>query len=261
MGYNAWSVNLLGLFSLLTKEIRRFFRIWPQTLLPPVVNMGLYFIVFGQWLGTGLNKIQGYPYIAYLIPGLVFMSMVTNAYANVVSSFFLARFQRQIEELLVASLEDVFILVGYVLAGALRGLIVAALVLLFSKLFFDWQMAHPFVFASMSLMAVLIFALAGFINGLFAKKFDDINVVPVFILGPLNYLGGVFYDISALPEKWRSLCVFNPIYHLVKGLRWAFLGDAFACDYPLILLGMLVVLIALFCWAYALMCQGKGLRY
>ncbi|MFM8454566.1 MAG: ABC transporter permease [Gammaproteobacteria bacterium] len=261
MAYNIWKVNKIALWGLFTKETRRFFRIWPQTLLPPVVNMGLYFIIFGQWLGSNLGLIQGQPYVAYLIPGLIFLSMITNAYANVVSSFFLAKFQRQIEELLVASLEDASILLGYVFGGALRGMIVAGLVLVFSRLFFAWQIQHVFSFIAIVLISVLIFALAGFINGMYAKKFDDINIVPTFILGPLTYLGGVFYDVNTLPEQWRLICHLNPIYHMVNALRWAFLGQGFDCNIQWVIISMLAGLTLLFLWAYKLLRKGLGLRF
>lgn len=239
-------VNRVAFKTIVRKEVVRFTRIWPQTLLPPVVTQSLYFIIFGKFIGAQIGNIHNVSYMDFIVPGLVMMSVINNSYANVVSSFFSSKFQRNVEELLVSPVSDWVILSGYVLGGVLRGIIVAVLVFGVSVFF-----SHPkvenfgWIFLFVVLTAV-VFSLGGFLNALFAKKFDDVSIFPTFILTPLTYLGGVFYSITSLPELWQNVSKANPILYMVNGFRYGFLGFS---DVPLgisfgILVGFIVILSA-----------------
>lgn len=239
-------VNWVAFKTIVRKEVVRFTRIWPQTLLPPVVTQSLYFIIFGKFIGSQIGNIHNVSYMDFIVPGLVMMSVINNSYANVVSSFFSSKFQRNVEELLVSPVSDWVILTGYVLGGVLRGIIVAVLVFGVS-VFFSYPKVENFgwIFLFVVLTAV-VFSLGGFLNALFAKKFDDVSIFPTFILTPLTYLGGVFYSITSLPELWQNVSKANPILYMVNGFRYGFLGFS---DVPLgisfgILLGFIVILSA-----------------
>ncbi|MBA2655202.1 MAG: ABC transporter permease [Gammaproteobacteria bacterium] len=251
--------NWVAFQTLITKEVTRFLRVWTQTILPSAITMALYFIIFGHLMGSRIGTLNGIPYIQYIAPGLIMMSVITNAYSNVTSSFFLAKFQRSIEELLVSPTPNYLILGGFVMGAVLRGLIVGIVVTLISALFTDLTVHHFLIMALVVFLAALLFSLAGFINGIFAKKFDDIAIIPTFILTPLTYLGGVFYSVSMLPPIWRTLSYFNPILYMVNAFRYGVLGvsDVNIGLALAIITGMIIVLLVL---ALYLLDKGVGIR-
>ena len=210
--------------TILRREIRRFMRIWPQTLLPPVITIVLYFVIFGQLIGSRIGTMSGLPYIQFVAPGLIMMSVITNSYSNVVSSFFGSKFQRNIEELLVSPTPNWIILLGYVAGGMCRGLGVGSIVTLLSLYFADFSIHSLPVTIGIVLMTSLMFSLAVLINAIFAANFDDISIIPTFILTPLIYLGGVFYSIKILPEFWQIVSKANPMLYVVSTFREGMLG-------------------------------------
>ncbi len=203
--------QFVALSTIVRKEVRRFTRIWMQTLLPPVITMGLYFIIFGNLIGSRIGQMGGFDYMAFVVPGLIMMSVINNSYSNVVSSFFSAKFTKSIEELQVSPTPSYIIMLGYVSGGALRGLLVGAIVTGVSLFFTDMQIKHVGITMLVVLLTALLFAVAGMINAIFAKSFDDISIIPTFVLTPMTYLGGVFYSISLLPEFWQGVSKLNPI--------------------------------------------------
>lgn len=245
--------------TIVVKEIRRFTRIWVQTLIPPAITMTLYFIIFGNLIGSRIGEMGGFDYMQYIVPGLIMMSVITNSYGNVVSSFFGTKFQRHIEELLVAPVPNWVILAGYVIGGVARGLAVGFIVTLLSLFFTDLSIAHPFVTFSILFLTAVVFSLGGFINAIYANSFDDIAVVPTFILTPLTYLGGVFYSISLLPEFWQGVSQLNPILYMVNTFRYGILGVS---DIDVTFaFGMIILFIAVLAgFALHLLNTGKGIR-
>lgn len=254
------SKELFVAFStILTKEIRRFTRIWGQTLLPPAITMTLYFIIFGNLIGSRIGEMGGFNYMEYIVPGLIMMSVITNSYGNVVSSFYSTKFQRNIEELLVSPIPYWVILSGYVLGGVSRGLAVGFIVTMLSLFFTDLQIHNIGITISIVFLTAVLFSLGGFINAVFANSFDDVSIVPTFILTPLTYLGGVFYSISLLPDFWQGVSMLNPILYMVNTFRYGILGVSdinvlFA--YGMILLFIVV----LFSVSLHLLKSGKGIR-
>ncbi|MEM9102803.1 MAG: ABC transporter permease [Pseudomonadota bacterium] len=216
--------NWIAFQSIIVKEVTRFLRIWPQTILPPAITMTLYFVIFGQLIGSRIGDMDGFDYMSYIVPGIIMMSVITNSYSNVVSSFFSAKFQRSIEELLVSPTHSLTILLGYLAGGIIRGLLTGFIVTLVSLFFVDLQVKNWGIVILVVFLTSTLFSLGGFINAVFAKKFDDISIVPTFILTPLTYLGGVFYSIKLLPETWQSISLFNPILYMVNAFRYGFLG-------------------------------------
>ncbi len=216
--------DLISLGSIARKEMIRIFRIWVQTLVPPVITMTLYFIIFGSFIGSQLRDIGGYDYMAFIAPGLIMMAIITNSYTNTVSSFFSTKFQRNIEELLVSPTPDWVIVLGYVAGGMTRGLSVGLLVSLVSLVFVRLPLYSVFHTVLFAVLTSFVFSLAGMINGIFARKFDDISIIPTFVITPLTYLGGVFYSISLLPEFWQGVSKVNPIIYMINGFRFGFLG-------------------------------------
>ncbi|MBP9854628.1 MAG: ABC transporter permease [Candidatus Omnitrophica bacterium] len=216
--------NLVALYTLVRKEVVRFIRIWPQTLVPPVVTQSLYFLIFGKFIGSQIGNINGISYMAFIVPGLVMMSVINNSYANVSGSFFSSKFQRSIEELLVSPAPNWVIIGGYSISGALRGVLCGVLVFAVSVFFTHPQIHHIFIIFSFIVLTAIVFSLGGMLNGILAKKFDDISIVPTFILTPLTYLGGVFYSIHVLPDVWQQLSKLNPILYMVNGFRFGFYG-------------------------------------
>lgn len=245
--------------TIVRKEIRRFTRIWAQTLLPPAITMTLYFIIFGNLIGSRIGEMGGFNYMEFIVPGLIMMSVITNSYGNVVSSFFSTKFQRNIEELLVSPTPNWVILSGYVLGGVSRGLAVGFIVTLLS-LFFTKLQIHSFSVTIVTvLMTSILFSLGGFINAVFANSFDDISIIPTFILTPLTYLGGVFYSIQLLPEFWQGVSQLNPILYMVNTFRYGILGVS---DINVGFAFAVIVLfnVALFMVALKLLNMGKGIR-
>lgn len=216
--------HLISLSSIARKEMTRIFRIWVQTLVPPVITMTLYFIIFGQFIGSRLSSVNGFSYMTFIAPGLIMMAIITNSYANTVSSFFSAKFQRNIEELLVSPTPDWVIVLGYMSGGMVRGLCVGLLVCAVSLFFVRLPLFNPVFIFLFAILTSALFSLAGIINGIFAKKFDDISIIPTFVITPLTYLGGVFYAISLLPPFWQALSRANPVIYMIGGFRYGFLG-------------------------------------
>ena len=251
--------NLTALATIARREVMRILRIWTQTLIPPAITMTLYFLIFGGLIGSRVGKMGGLDYMEFIVPGLVMMSVIQNSYGNISSSFFGAKFGRHVEELLVSPMPHWVILAGYVAGAVLRGLMVGAIVLCIAMLFTRVHVPHPLVTLSSVLLGAIIFSLAGFVNAVYAKKFDDIAIVPTFILTPLTYLGGVFYSINLLPGWAQAATHANPIFYMVNAFRYGLLGSS---DVPLwvayaLMLGFVAALSALGLW---LLKRGVGLR-
>lgn len=245
--------------TIVVKEIRRFMRIWIQTVLPPMITMALYFVIFGNLIGSQLAPIDGYSYINYIVPGLIMMSVITNSYANVVSSFYGSKFGRYVEELLVAPIPHSLILLGYVTGGVARGLVVGTMVTLVSLFFTDLQIHSIPVTLSIVVLTSVLFALGGFINAVYANSFDDISIIPTFVLTPLTYLGGIFYSVNMLPDFWQKLSMVNPILYMVNTFRYGLLGVS---DIDLTIAYTVVILFiaALYTFSLHLLKRGVGLR-
>ena len=210
--------------TIVTKELNRFLRIWLQTLLPPAITMSLYFVIFGSVIGNRIGEMSGINYMSYIAPGIIMMAIITNTYGNVVSSFFGAKFQRHIEEILVSPTPNIIILAGYVTGGVCRGILVGLIVTAVTLFFTPLKIYSLPISISVVVLTAILFSLLGFINGIFAKKFDDIAIVPTFVLTPLTYLGGVFYSIDLLPPFWKELSLINPVLYMVNAFRFGFLG-------------------------------------
>ncbi|OKP03116.1 ABC transporter permease [Xenorhabdus eapokensis] len=241
------------------KEVTRFGRIWVQTLLPPVITMSLYFVIFGNLVGSRIGEMGGFGYMQFIVPGLIMMSVITNSYANVSSSFFGAKFQRSIEEVLVAPVPTHIIIAGFVGGGVARGVCVGIMVTSVSLLFVPLQI-HSWGMVVITLLATsILFSLAGLLNAIFAKTFDDISIIPTFVLTPLTYLGGVFYSLTLLPAFWQIVSKLNPIVYMVSGFRYGFLG---IMDVSLVMtLGMLgIFIVGFYALAWYLIESGRGLR-
>ncbi|VAW50719.1 Uncharacterized ABC transporter inner membrane permease YadH [hydrothermal vent metagenome] len=254
-----YSQQIVALKTIATKEFLRFIRIWVQTVLPPAISVGLYFIIFGELIGSQISDIDGFKYMDYIVPGLILMSVITNAYANVVSSFFSAKFHRSIEEMLVSPLPNYIILIGFVSGGLARGLIVGITVTFVSMFFSDFQIYSYSVTIAVFVLTSILFALAGFINAAYARSFDDITIIPTFVLTPLTYLGGIFYSIKMLPEFWQNVSLVNPILYMINAFRYGLLGvsDIDLSMAFVIIIGFIVVL---FYFALRLLRLGVGLK-
>lgn len=251
--------NLIGFYTLTTKETKRVLRIWRQTLVPPIITTTLYFLIFGTLIGNRIGQMNGVSYMQFIAPGLIMMSAITASYTNTASSFFLSKFVRNIEELLVSPLSTHTIIWGYVMGSVVRGGLVGILVMAVALCFVSYDVHSWTVIIATMLMTTTAFALGGLINAVFAKTFDDIGIIPTFVLTPLTYLGGVFYSISLLPEFWQMVSKFNPVVYMISGFRYGFLGIS---DTPMwATFGVLGVLIGgLYLWAYSLIERGVGLR-
>lgn len=245
--------------TIVIREILRFTRIWMQTVLPPVITTALYFVIFGKLIGPQIGQMQGFEYIDYIVPGLIMMSVITNSYANVVSSFYGSKFQHNIEEMLVSPVPNYIILLGYISGGVCRGLSVGIAVTAVAWFFSDLAFSHVLVIISTVLLTAVLFSLAGLINGVFARSFDDISIIPTFVLTPLTYLGGVFYSIDMLPDFWQSASLLNPILYMVNAFRYGFLGVS---DIHLLTSYTIIVgfIIGLFLYALYLLNKGHGIR-
>ena len=214
----------IALRTIATREILRFTRIWVQTVLPPVITTALYFIIFGNLIGPRIGKMEGFDYMEFIIPGLIMMAVITNSYSNVVSSFYGSKFQRHIEEMLISPIPSYVILIGFLTGGVARGLIVGVAVTAVSLIFNPLNIHSLPVMLSMIILTAILFSLAGLINGVYANSFDDISIIPTFVLTPLTYLGGIFYSINMLPEFWQTASLANPILYMVNAFRYGFLG-------------------------------------
>jgi ABC-2 type transport system permease protein len=249
----------ISLKRLAAKETNRYLRIWVQTLVPPVITTSLYFIIFGNLIGGRIGEMGGFSYMQFIVPGLIMMSVITSAYANVASSFFSQKFQKNIEELLVSPVPPHVVIMGFVVGGLGRSILVGALVTGISLFFVPLQVySWPIIIITL-LMTAVLFSLAGLLNGIFAKSFDDVSIVPTFVLQPLTYLGGVFYSISMLPPIWQAVSKINPIVYMVSGFRYGFLGIT---DVPILwsltILILFIAVLYVICWR--LIERGVGLR-
>lgn len=250
----------IALQSIWIKECVRFLRIWVQTLVPPAITMTLYFLIFGTLIGSRIGEMGGFSYMEFIVPGLIMMSVITNSYANVASSFYSTKFQKSIEELLVAPVPNYIIVLGYMAGGMSRGILVGAIVTCISLFFVDVQIHHIGVIIATVILTSAVFSLGGLINAVYANSFDDISIIPTFVLTPLTYLGGVFYSISLLPSFWQYVSQVNPIVYMVNAFRYGFLGvsDVNVGLAFSVILGLIVVL---FTTALYLIKKGKGLRH
>lgn len=253
------ATNLIALRTIVFREINRFMRIWPQTLLPPAITMALYFIIFGKLIGSRIGDMGGFDYIQYIVPGLIMMSVITNSYSNVVSSFFGAKFHRSIEELLISPVSPHTILLGFITGGILRGLAVGFIVSILSLFFTKLDIHHIGITLLVVILTAGVFSLAGFINAVYARNFDDISIVPTFVLTPLTYLGGVFYSIDLLPKFWQDVSLINPILHMVNAFRYGILGVSDINIYIAISF-LIAATIVLYVASLYLLKTGKGLR-
>ncbi|KPG73820.1 ABC transporter permease [Enterococcus sp. RIT-PI-f] len=254
-----FSLYFTALKSLAAKETNRYLRIWVQTLVPPVITTSLYFIIFGKMIGSRIGDMGGFSYMEFIVPGLIMMSTITSSYSNVSSSFFSQKFQKNIEELLVAPVPTHVIILGFVFGGLGRSVLVGILVTIISLFFVPLHVFSWTIVVLTLLMTAILFSLAGLLNGIFAQSFDDVSIVPTFVLQPLTYLGGVFYSISMLPPIWQAVSKVNPIVYMISGFRYGFLGTI---DVPILLsISILVLFIAVLygvCWY--LIENGRGLR-
>lgn len=252
-------MNLTGFLTLAGRESRRVIRIWKQTLVPPIITTTLYFLIFGKLIGGRIGEMNGVSYMQFIAPGLVMMTAITASYVNTASSFFLSKFTRTYEELLVSPLSSHDIIWGYIIGSMMRGGLAGILVMLVSLCFVSFDIHSWWMILLTLMMTTIAFALGGFINAIYAKTFDDVGIIPTFVLTPLTYLGGVFYSISLLPEFWQTVSKFNPIVYMVNGFRYGFLGVS---DVPVIYtFGVLLLfIIVLYSIAFSLMEKGVGLR-
>jgi len=252
-------MNLTGFFTLATKESKRVIRIWRQTLVPPVITTTLYFLIFGQLIGGRIGDMHGVSYMQFIAPGLVMMTAITASYVNSASSFFLSKFTKTYEEMLISPLSTHNIIWGYVVGSVFRGGLAGILVMLVALLFITFDIYSWMMIFSTLLLTTISFALGGLINAVYAKTFDDVGLIPTFVLTPLTYLGGVFYSISLLPDFWQAVSKFNPIVYMINGFRYGFLGIS---DMPIFYTFLVLVslCIMLYWFAFSLIEKGVGLR-
>ncbi|GEL66896.1 ABC transporter permease [Marinilactibacillus psychrotolerans] len=254
-----FNLYFTALKSLAVKETNRYLRIWVQTLVPPVITTSLYFVIFGNLIGGRIGQMEGFSYMEFIVPGLIMMSVITSSYSNVSSSFFSQKFQKNIEELLIAPVPTHVIMWGFVFGGLGRSILVGILVTVISLFFVPLQVYSWLIIILTLFMTSILFSLAGLLNGIFAQSFDDVSIVPTFVLQPLTYLGGVFYSISMLPPFWQAVSKVNPIVYMISGFRYGFLG---VIDVPVMVsMGILVIfIVALYAICWYLIEKGRGLR-
>ncbi len=252
-------LNRVALYTLTRKEITRFFRIWTQTLLPSPISIVLYFVIFGSLIGPRIGEIEGHNYIEYIAPGLIMMAVINNSFSNVVASFYGAKFQRNIEEMYVAPMSTWVILLGFTIGGIARGVIVGLIVTAVALFFTKLKMQHPEVILLVVFGSAMLFSLGGLINAIFSRKFDDINIIPTFVLTPLTYLGGVFYSINMLPSFWQKVSYFNPILYMINAFRYGMLGTS---DVPVTISLSFILLANVICFliAWRLLAKGTGIK-
>lgn len=254
-----WAIQREAFKTIVRREVRRFMRIWVQTLVPPAITITLYFVIFGSLIGSRIGDMGGFDYMQFVVPGLIMMAVIQNSYGNVVSSFFGTKFQRNIEEILVSPVSEITILGGYVLGGVLRGLLVGFIVTIVSLFFGELNIQHLGVTLLMVFFTAVVFSIAGFINAVFAQSFDDISIIPTFVLTPLIYLGGVFYSIDLLPSFWQKVSLINPVLYMVNGFRYGILGVSDVSIYVSVTMLMLFLVLGFGC-AWYLLVKAKRLR-
>jgi len=253
------SAQYNALKTITIKEFLRFIRIWLQTVVPPAITVALYFIIFGELIGSQIGDIDGFSYIDYIVPGLILMAVISNAYANCVSSFFSSKFHRSVEEMLISPLPNYIIVAGYVSGGMLRGIVVGIAVTIVAMFFTRIEIHSYPVTIAVFILTSILFALAGFINAVYARTFDDISIIPTFILTPLTYLGGIFYSINMLPEIWQKVSLANPILYMINAFRYGLLG---VTDIDLVTAFLIITIFiaALFMFALRLLDKGVGIK-
>ena len=249
----------VALLTISRREVRRILRIWVQTILPPAISMTLYFIIFGNLIGPRIGSMHGFSYMDFIAPGIIMMAIINNSYANVVSSFFGSKFQKHIEEMLVAPIPNIIILIGFVSGGVARGLLVGIVVTFVALFFTELQVHSVLIVITVVLLTSILFSLGGMINAIFARKFDDISIIPTFVLTPLIYLGGVFYSIDLLPEFWQSVSSFNPILYMVNAFRYGMLGVS-DIDITHAFLIICLFILVLGTFAMVLLNRGTGIK-
>jgi ABC-2 type transport system permease protein len=251
--------NWISYSTLVRKEVIRFLRVWSQTLLPPVVTMTLYFVIFGKFIGSQIGDISGYSYMQFIVPGLVMMAVIMQSFMNTVSSYYFAKFQKSIEEIIVSPTPYPIVIAGYISGGVIRGMLTGMLVLTTALFFTQLHIAHIGITLLFALLTSILFSLVGLINGVYAKSFDGISIIPNFVLTPLTYLGGIFYSVSMLPPFWQAVSSFNPILYMIAGFRYGLLGVA---DVSIAFAASLLITltVVLFCFVWWLFKTGRGLR-
>ncbi len=254
-----FSQQLIAFNTIVVREYLRFIRIWIQTIIPPVITMALYFIIFGQLIGSQIGDIDGYRYMDYIVPGLILMAVITNSYANVVSSFFSAKFQKNIEEMIISPLPNYIILAGYISGGVARGVTVGITVTAVSMFFSDFQIHSLGITLAVFVLTSILFSIAGLINAVYARSFDDITIIPTFVLTPLTYLGGIFYSIKMLPEFWQTVSMGNPILYMINAFRYGLLGVS-DIDVTTALVIIIAFIITLFGLALNMLNKGVGIK-
>ena len=253
------NLNLIAFYTIVRKEVIRVLRIWIQTIVPPAITMTLYFVIFGNLIGSRVGTMGGYSYMQFIAPGIIMMSVITNSYGNVVSSFFGAKFGGHIEEMLVSPMSNSAIILGHIAGGVLRGLLVGAMVTIIALSFTKLELKYPLITFSMVFLSSVVFSLAGFINALYARKFDDIAIIPTFLITPLTYLGGVFYSINLLPDFWQYASKFNPILYMVNAFRYGLLGESdISISHAFIML--IIFTITLLIISLQLLNRGVGIK-
>jgi len=255
-----WAKYWVAYLTIARREILRFARIWVQTIIPPVVMVGLYFVIFGKLIGQRIGEMDGMNYVDFIMPGLVMMSIITNSYANVVSSFYGAKYSHYIEEMLIAPIPNIVILIGYVTGGIVRGMSVGIAVTLVSLFFTDFSIHAPLIVFAIAFLTAFLFSLAGLINGVFARTFDDVTIIPTFVLTPLTYLGGIFYSIRLLPETWQQVSLINPIFYMVNSFRFGFRGVS-DIGMGTAIMVILFFIVILFAFCMILLERGTGIRH
>ena len=254
-----YTEQINALFSLIKKELHRFFRIWTQSLIPPVATSVLYFVIFGSLIGQRIGDMGGVDYMQFMAPGLVMLSVITNSYSNVVSSFFGVKFQKSIEELLVSPMPIYLIIIGFVVGGVARGIIVGLLVMITALFFTNLEVQNIFLTLLIVILTATLFSLAGMINATFANSFDDISIVPTFVLTPLIYLGGVFYSIELLSDFWQGVSKINPILYMVNSFRYGMIGISdISVDYAILMISLFILIFSIL--VYVLLKKGIGIR-
>lgn len=247
----------IAYLTIVRKEIHRFSRLWLQTLVPPAITIALYFVIFGNLIGSRIGVMNGFSYMDFVVPGLIMMAIITNSYANIVSSFFGARFQNYVEEMLVSPLPNWVLLMGYVTGAVTRGLGVGIIVTLLSLFFTELKVHNLAIMVSMVLLTSVLFSLLGFINAVFAESFDDISVIPTFVLTPLIYLGGVFYSVDLLPQFWQNVSMLNPILYMVNGFRFGILGVS---DVNVVFAFIMSFSFIVIAWSYCMYLLNTGTK-
>ena len=251
--------QLIAFNTIMVREFLRFIRIWIQTVVPPAITVVLYFIIFGELIGSQIDDIDGFRYMDYIVPGLILMAVITNSYANTVSSFFSAKFQRSIEEMIVAPIPNHIILAGYISGGVARGVIVGFAVTAVSMFFSDFQIYSISITLTVFILTSILFSLAGLINAVYAKSFDDISIIPTFVLTPLTYLGGIFYSIKMLPEFWQNVSLANPILYMINAFRYGLLGVSDIDTFTAIII-IIAFIVVLFAFTMHLLNKGVGIK-